>query len=152
AIERGEVKNALGAVTERITISRLKRGDRVEAMLWKPLKTKPKPVSAFALVIEPASDDLILQLVKADYTVLSLKLFPGVRQIPDKLKFFTTYNRTDAANQIQDILTAIALLKQTMMAYSEGHGQKTSLSVVAHGRAGLMALLARGLAPAIDRM
>ncbi len=84
--------------------------------------------------------------------MLSLKLFPGGRQIPDNVKFFTTYNRTDEANRVQDILTAIALLKHTMMAYLENHGQKTSLSVVAHGHAGLWALLARGLAPAIDRM
>jgi hypothetical protein len=38
------------------------------------------------------------------------------------------------------------------MAYLGNEGQKTSLSVVAQGRAGLLALLARGLAPAIDRM
>ncbi|HEV2664898.1 MAG TPA: hypothetical protein VG324_08305, partial [Blastocatellia bacterium] len=98
------------------------------------------------------SDNLILRLVKADYTVLSLKLFPGGRQIPDKVKFFTTYNRTDDANRVQDILTAAALLKHTMIAYLENQGKKTSLSVVAHGHAGLLALLARGLAPAIDRM
>src|SRR5262249_50775502 len=71
-VESLEVKNAPGVVSERLIISR--RGARVGAVLWKPLKTKLKPVSAFALVVEPASDDLILRLVKADYTVLSLKL------------------------------------------------------------------------------
>jgi len=150
AVEHLEVKNAPDTVSERLIISR--RGARVEAVLWKPPKTKPKPVSAFALVVEPTSDNLILRLVKADYTVLSLKLFPGGRQIPDKVNFFTTYNRTDEANRVQDILTATALLKHSLMAYSENQGQKTSLSVVAHGRAGLLALLVRGLAPAIDRM
>jgi hypothetical protein len=152
AVEHLGVKNSPGAVSERLIISRRERGDRVEAVLWKSPKPKPKPVSAFALVVEPASNDLILRLVKADYTVLSLKLFPGGRQIPENVKFFTTYNRTDEANQVQDILTAIALLKHTLMAYSGNEGQKTSLSVVAQGRAGLLALLARGLAPTIDRM
>lgn len=152
AVEHSGVKNAPGAVSERLIISRRERGDRVEAVLWKPPKPKPKPVNAFVLVVEPASNDLILRLVKADYTVLSLKLFPGGRQIPEKVKFFTTYNRTDEANRVQDILTAIALLKHTLMAYLGNEGQKTSLSVVAQGNAGLLALLARGLAPAIDRM
>jgi acetyl xylan esterase AXE1 len=152
AVENLGVKNAPGVVSERLIISRRERGDHVEAVLWKPPKPKPKPVNAFALVVEPASNDLITRLVKADYTVLSLKLFPGGRQIPDKIKFFTTYNRTDEANRVQDILTAIALLKNTLMAYLGNEGQKTSLSVVAQGNAGLLALLARGLAPAIDRM
>jgi Acetyl xylan esterase (AXE1) len=150
AVERLEVKNASGAASERLILSR--RGARVEAVLWKSLKPKPNPSTAFALVVEPASNDLILRLVKADYTVLSLKLFPGGRQIPDKVKFFTTYNRADEANRVQDILTATALLKHAMMAYLENQGQKTSLSLVAHGHAGLLALLARGLAPAIDRV
>jgi hypothetical protein len=152
AIEHLGVKNAPGVVSERLIISRRERGDRVETVLWKPPKPKPKPVNAFVLVVEPASNDLIMRLVKADYTVLSLKLFPGGRQIPEKVKFFTTYNRTDEANRVQDILTAIALLKHTLMAYIGNEGQKTSLSVVAQGNAGLLALLARGLAPAIDRM
>jgi acetyl xylan esterase AXE1 len=152
AVEHLGVRNLPGAISERLIISRRERGDRVEAVLWKSPKAKPKSASAFALVVEPASNDLILRLVKADYTVLSLKIFPGGRQIPEKVRFFTTYNRTDEANQVQDILTAIALLKHTLMAYSGNEGQKTSLSVVAQGRAGLLALLARGLAPAIDRM
>jgi Acetyl xylan esterase (AXE1) len=152
AIEHLGVKNAPGVVSERLIISRRESGDRVETVLWKPPKPKPKPVNAFVLVVEPASNDLIMRLVKADYTVLSLKLFPGGRQIPEKVKFFTTYNRTDEANRVQDILTAIALLKHTLMAYIGNEGQKTSLSVVAQGNAGLLALLARGLAPAIDRM
>ena len=150
AVEHLEQKNVSGVVSERLIISR--RGARVEAVLWKSPKPKPKPVNAFALVLEPASNDLILRLVKADYTVLSLKLFPGGRQIPDKVKFFTTYNRTDEANRVQDILTAIALLKHSLMAYMGNEGQKASLSLVAQGNTGLLALLARGLAPDIDRM
>ncbi len=152
AVEHLEVKNIPGAVSERLTISRRKHGDRVEAVLWKPAKPKPKLVNSFVLVVEPVSDDLILQLVKANHTVLALKCFPGGRRAPDNIKFFTTYNRADEANRAQDILTAIAFLKQTMMSYPEGHGVKTSLSVVAQERAGLWALLAKGLAPAIDRM
>ncbi|MGH9754540.1 MAG: alpha/beta hydrolase family protein, partial [Blastocatellia bacterium] len=105
-VEHLEVENAPGMVSERLIISW--RGARVDVVLWKPLKPKPKPVSPFALVVDPPSDNLILRLVKADHTVLSLKLFPGGRQIPDKVKFFTTYNRTDEAKRAQDILTAIA--------------------------------------------
>src|SRR5262249_3023018 len=70
--------------------------------------------------------------------------FPGGRKVPEEIKYFTTYNKTDEAHRIQEILTAIAYLKKR---YGDAR-----LSIVAEGQAGLWALLARGLAPAIDKM
>ena len=40
AVEHLGVKNAPGVVSERLIISRRERGDRVEAVLWKPPKPK----------------------------------------------------------------------------------------------------------------
>jgi hypothetical protein len=95
-------------------------------------------------VESPQTQSLIETLNRAGHDVVLVRCFPGERQIPDKIKFFTTYNRTDAANRAQDILTAISYLKS--------RNPNARLSVVGLGEGGLWALLARGLAPAIDRM
>jgi len=52
-------------------------------------------------------------------------------------RFFTTYNRTDDANRVQDVLTVVAWLKR------QGEG----VSLVGLERAGLWCLLAQALAP-----
>ena len=74
-------------------------------------------------MVEPASNDLIMRLVKADYTVLSLKLFPADARFRTRSNSLP-YNRTDEANRVQDILTAIALLKHTLMAYIGNEGRR----------------------------
>jgi hypothetical protein len=57
-------------------------------------------------------------------------------------RFFTTYNRTDDANRVQDILTALAWLKRQPAV--------RSVSLVGLERAGLWCLLAQALAPGLD--
>ena len=56
-------------------------------------------------------------------------------------RFFTTYNRTDDANRVQDILTAVAWLKR--------QPGIREVSLVGLDRAGLWCLLAQGLAPGL---
>lgn len=136
----------IGAPKEDLVLSRRGKSDRVPVTLYKPVI---KRGDSFALLV--ASDDasaetnnLIESLTRAGHGVMLVHCFPGGRKIPDKINFFTTYNRTDAANRAQDILTAIAYLK--------GRNPGARLSVVGLGQAGLWALLARGIAPAIDRM
>jgi cephalosporin-C deacetylase-like acetyl esterase len=136
-----------GKTMEGVIISRRGKSDRVHITL---IKSSAKS-SGNSLVILAAMGDalpinhhLIDPLNKAGHDVVLVRCFPGGRQIPEKIKFFTTYNRTDAANRAQDILTAIAYLK--------GRNPNARLSVVGLGEGGLWALLARGLAPAIDRM
>jgi dienelactone hydrolase len=57
-------------------------------------------------------------------------------------RFFTTYNRTDDANRIQDILTAIAYLKT--------RPEVKTINLVGIDRAGLWCLLAHSLSPEIQ--
>jgi hypothetical protein len=54
-------------------------------------------------------------------------------------RFFTTYNRTDDANRVQDVLTALAWLKRQPGVHE--------VSLVGLERAGLWCLLAQGLSP-----
>lgn len=143
-----EVHQLAWATEERFALSRRGRGDRVAVTIWRPLK--PPSSESFVLLAEASASyqsSLIEQLVKAGHTVMSVVCFPGGKaaSLSDELKrFFTTYNRTDEANRVQDILTALA--------YLNGKRGGARISVVGSGRAGLWALLARGLAPRIDRM
>jgi dienelactone hydrolase len=138
-------KGKAGA-SETIILSRRGRGDRVTLTVWGPAK---KP-SASTLIAAPqaaeVSPSLVAQLVKAGHAVAVLHCFAGRTNAAEAAQFgfYTTYNRTDAAHRVQDILTAIAYLKQ-----QAGGGR---LNVIGQGEAGLWTLLARGLAPQVDRM
>jgi cephalosporin-C deacetylase-like acetyl esterase len=140
--------NLNGRPVESLVISRRGKLDRVSITLHKSAVEK----SGKAIVLLAASNNaapethesLIEPLNKAGHDVAIIRCFAGGRQIPEKIKFFTTYNRTDAANRAQDILTAISYLKS--------RNPNARLSVVGLGEGGLWALLARGLASSIDRM
>jgi hypothetical protein len=88
---------------------------------------------------------LINALVRQNHLVMSLDAFntgsaKAQRDMSDQ--FFTTYNRTDDANRVQDILTALAYLKS-----------KTGIrevNLVGLERAGLWCLLARALVPELS--
>ena len=60
----------------------------------------------------------------------------------DSLRYFTTYNRTDAALRVQDILTALAYLKS--------QAGVSTLNLIGLGEAGLWCLLAAGFTD-VDR-
>lgn len=155
-IARGAKATQGDIVSEPILLSRKQAQDRVALTIWRSNKNAPTPaVSNFVLAPVPVDTDLnsaLAQLVKAGHTVVTLKSFAGGREIPKNIKFFTTYNRTDEANRVQDILTALTFMRQSLLSEVEARGGKTTLSVVAQGRAGLVALLARGLASRVDRM
>jgi len=139
--------NVSGKPIESLVISRRGKSDRVSITLHKSTAEQSgnSPVLLVASNdVLPETHSLIEPLNKAGHDVAFIRGFPGGRQIPEKIKFFTTYNRTDAANRAQDILTAISYLK--------GRNPNARLSVVGLGEAGLWAMLARGIAPAIDRM
>ncbi len=143
--EENSVKTREGASRELI-ISRRGKTDRVSITMYDSPANKP---AHFAIVVAPdnaapETNSLIRELNKAGLGVMFVRCFPGGRKVPDKIKFFTTYNRTDAANRAQDILTTISYLK--------GRNPNARLNVVGLGEGGLWALLARGIAPAIDRM
>jgi acetyl xylan esterase AXE1 len=137
----------IGKAMDSLFISRRGKSDRVNIILFK----SSAKTSGNSLVILTSLGDtlslthqLIEPLDNAGHDVAIVRCFPGGRQIPENIKFFTTYNRTDAANRAQDILTAISYLK--------GRNPSARLNVIGLGEAGLWALLARGLAPVIDKM
>ncbi len=131
-------------------ISRRNKGDLISLKIVK--STAKKKLDSYVLLASPDSEytsgakELIDQLLKEGHNVAFLTCFPGrnIGEEADKYKFLTTYNRTDQANRMQDILTAIAYLNK-----NKGTAK---LSVIGLKDAGLYALLARGLAPNIDRM
>jgi Acetyl xylan esterase (AXE1) len=134
-----------GGTQEEFFIARAGRGERIPMHLWK----QPGTVDSIVLLFSSGaatenSSELTELLMKNGHTVASLTSFPGGRRVPENIRYFTTYNKTDEAHRVQEILTAIAYLKKRY-----GNAR---LSIVAQGRAGLWALLARGLAPRIDRM
>ncbi|MBL8187046.1 MAG: acetylxylan esterase, partial [Acidobacteria bacterium] len=130
--------------TTKLMLSRLGKNDRVELASLQPAKSNGKTVLVLATA-EDANrrDELMASFAAAGYTAATINLLPQSQtsEQAKKYRYFTTYNRSDAANQVQDMLTAIAYLK----------GKSSKLSVVALGKAGALALLARGLAN-VDRM
>lgn len=141
-----------GTTTTAIQLSRRAHGDLVQVYQTAPAARTGR-TNRLTLVIDPlpnpseidpAAASIRDNLVQAGHTVLLVKTFPGGRVIPEEIKFFTTYNRTDQALRVQDILTSIAFARTRM-------APNTTLSLVAPGEAGLWALLARGLATGLDR-
>ncbi|HEV8484989.1 MAG TPA: acetylxylan esterase [Blastocatellia bacterium] len=156
-----EVSNARsfkgpGFTGERFFIGRKNEGDRVPAVLWIP-SPRSRELVATLVVNEEGSQALagsskdspgefVGALLKSGQLVLSIDCFQTGEargnRAPD-VKYFTTYNRTDLANRVQDILTAVAYLRN--------REDVARADLVGQERAGLWCLLARGLAPEIGR-
>jgi cephalosporin-C deacetylase-like acetyl esterase len=148
-------EKSAGSIVEHLFLSRRGRGDRVPVAIWTPAK---RVGTKAVLVATPHSDlpalnrtsphtlKLIDDLVRAGHKVMAVALPPktDAAKPPGDIKFFTTYNRTYEADRVQDILTALA--------YLCSRDETAHVSVVGLEQAGLWALLARGLAPQIDRM
>jgi dienelactone hydrolase len=133
----------------RFFMTRAGMGDRVPATLWLPggkiavrqaiLLTHPKGSEVFEEAGRPGK--LVAVLLQEGNTVLIPDLFntgkTSFQRSEDK-KFFTTYNRTDDANRVQDILTSLAYLR--------AQAGLLPLKVVGFEKAGIWCLLARALA------
>ncbi|HEY8461763.1 MAG TPA: acetylxylan esterase [Blastocatellia bacterium] len=143
--ESQTTKAGRAAEEDLVILSRRGKSDRVSVILHKA--ASERQAGSIVLIVPPddaAANNLVEALNKAGHDVAIVRCFPGGRRIPEEIKFSATYNRTDAANRTQDVLTAISYLK--------GRYPTARMSVVGLGEGGLWALLARGLAPAIDRM
>jgi len=133
-----------------LLVGRRGRGDRVPVRVWTPLAGG---TGRATLVVHPDGIEgasaheasLVEPLRRQGQLVASLDAFntgraPAPRDTSDR--FFTTYNRTDDANRVQDILTALAWLK--------GQPGVRDVSLIGLDRAGLWCLLAQALAPELD--
>jgi dienelactone hydrolase len=99
---------------ERIVLGRPGKGDRIPA-IW--IKGSNPP----ALVIHPdgaeaaRKDPAVARLLQQGRAVLLIDAFQtGAAKAPRdrSVKMFLTFNKSDDANRVQDILTALAWLKQ----------------------------------------
>ena len=138
------------AGTRDLRIGRRGRGDCVPVRVWTPLA---RGTDKAVLVVHPdgiagfsaRATSLVEPLRRQGHLVASLDAFNtgnarAMRDTSDR--FFTTYNRTDDANRVQDILTGLAWLK--------GQPGIRRVGLVGLERAGLWCLLAQGLVPGLD--
>jgi dienelactone hydrolase len=100
---------------DRITMTRPGEGDRIPG-IWLP-----KSKSRATLVVHPggaelARDSAAARRAAADgHAVLAIDAFQAGSAVAPRdrsARHFLTFNRTEAANRVQDILTAVAFLKQ----------------------------------------
>jgi len=154
----GEVVVAVSAPSSKpgasreFHIGRVGRGDRVPVALWFP-KGKRRNLTATLLVhaegkaaLEAPGASWVQPLLARGHLVMAIDAFntgaaKARRDMSDP--FFTTYNRTDDSNRVQDILTAIA--------YLERRPDVARVNLVGVGKGGLWSLLARALAPQLHR-
>jgi dienelactone hydrolase len=133
-----------------LLVGRRGRGDRVPVRVWAPLAAE---TASAVLVVHPGGVEglsaheasLVDPLRRQGWVVASLDAFNTGRAAAPRDtsdRFFTTYNRTDDANRVQDVLTALAWLKRR-----PGVRQ---VALVGLERAGLWCLLAQALAPGLD--
>ncbi len=130
-------------------------GDRVPFTELRP----PDPHRGAVLVVHPdgvsalTQDDgrdpgpLVQHLLGKGRLVLAADVFrTGLADgepASGEHAYFSTYNRTETANRVQDILTAVAWLRRS--------GEVASVSLIGIGEAGPWCLLACGLSPHVDR-
>lgn len=156
------VEEAKGTVTgpdftaTRLIIGRVGKGDAIPAVLYRPVHSEVRGSTLIvaaegkaALVdrSKAAPGPLVAGLLAQGQAVLAIDAFrTGERaqaKRDESVQFFTTFNRTDVALRVQDILTGLAYLRRQF-----GGGP---LNLVGLGEAGLWALLARGLASEVAR-
>jgi hypothetical protein len=149
AILEGPSVSGVTAGVRDLVLGRRGRGDRVPVRLWVAPPQSPRAV----LVVDPGGIEgasahgarLVEPLRRQGWLVASLDAFGtgsarASRDTSDR--FFTTYNRTDDAHRVQDLLTTLAWLRR--------QSGVRDVSLVGLGRAGLWCLLAQALAPGLD--
>jgi hypothetical protein len=149
-----------GFTATRLLLGRQGKGDRLPAVLYRPAHAEVRagtlvvhPEGKAALVDAPhaAPGPLVAGLLAQGQAVLALDVFlTGEYHTPfaptkrdESVNFFTTFNRTDTALRVQDLLTGLS--------YLGSQPGVDALNLVGLGEAGLWALLARGLAPQVAR-
>ena len=145
---------------ERLLIGRKDKGDKIPAILYVPDKLDENATGTLivhengkAALVDAANatpGTLVSELLKQGQAVLAIDCFlTGEYNSPsaqtkrnEDVRHFTTFNRTDTALRVQDILTGLAYLKIRT--------EVSSINLVGLGKAGLWSLLARSLAPEVS--
>lgn len=144
---------------ERLVLGSTPRGDAVPAVAWMPAHGPRAgravlvvPEDGIVSLLDEGGDPrpLVRGLLDEGALVLAIDAFgtgASVAANPQSkregVKFFTTFNRTDTAERVQDVLTAIAYLRSRV--------DVDRVDLVGLERAGLWCLLARAFAPSVRR-
>ena len=141
---------------ESLVIGRRENGDRIPAVILRPRRENPavSPTllvhpegMAWALSSSESLDGLVNQLLKRGGVVMAIDVFQtGRARAPHDAatagryaqRHSLTFNRTDDANRIQDILTAVTYLR------TRANTQQVNL--LGMGMGGVWSLFARALA------
>ena len=141
---------------EVLVIGRRKEGDRIPAVLLRPRRARASVAptlivhpegTAWTLSSSESLDGIVRALLERGGSVAAIDVFQtaharGPRDIAgagaSAEKHFTTFNRTDSANRIQDVLTAIT--------YFRTRFNVREINLVGMGEGGVWSLFARALA------
>jgi len=141
---------------EVLVIGRRKEGDRIPSVLLRPRRARASVAptlivhpegTAWTLSSSESLDGIVRALLERGGSVAAIDVFQtaharGPRDIAgagaSAEKHFTTFNRTDSANRIQDVLTAIT--------YFRTRFNVREINLVGMGEGGVWSLFARALA------
>jgi dienelactone hydrolase len=155
AMEARESKKVGEITRHSLFVGRKGRGDRLPVVMFTPAKDNLRVITVLAHPDGKAAfiDDsgaprgLAKELIGRNHSVVLLDTFltgdladtaaAEKRKYPSG--YFTTYNRTDLQERVQDLITGCA--------FAQTHGKGRKVVLCGSGRAGLWALLA---APAAD--
>ena len=149
--ELGEIERA-DFTAHRLLIGRNGRGDQIPAILYSPnAEVASRAVTLIvhsegkATLIDAetgAPTPIIASLLGAGQAVLTIDPFltgeHGDAERNTDVNHYTTYNRTDAALRVQDILTTLTYLSE--------RPDISAVNLVGIGQAGLWSMLAAGFA------
>ena len=130
---------------EKIALSRVGRGDRVPA-LWRPGTGAP------VLIVHPdgsaaaKKSPMAAKYLETRRPVLMIDAFQtgdAIAPREDSHRYFLSFNLTNDANRVQDILTALAFL---------GASRRNRVVLVGLDRAAVWAVFAAALSPARVRL
>lgn len=150
-VQPGRITKALDHTSTELQLARAGRPGQVPVTLITPRRDTLNTITVLAhpegrsayLNADGTPKGLARALLDKNIAVLLVDLFQAGAEADKKRdytkEFFTTYNRTDVQERVQDLVTASAFAK------SHGKGRRVVLSGA--GRAGLWAMLA---APASD--
>ncbi len=135
---------------ERLVIGRVSVGDRIPAQLVRPPARTPgvalivHPEGARAALGTPESPSpLARELSRHGYVLFSVDAFQTGKALDPARRmegeYFSTYNRTDDVERVQDVLTALAYLETVL--------RPERIVVSGQDLAGLWGLLARPFLP-----
>ena len=154
-IERGlmvqpdKVTKAQDYTATKLALGRTDRGDRIPVTLITPRRDTLRLMVVMAhpdgqrgfLGNDGAPKGLARKLIDRNLAVLLVDTFQtgsASNAAPKRdyfsSNFFTTYNRTDVQERVQDLVTACA--------FAQTHGKGRRVAMYGHGRAGLWAWLA----------